>query len=155
MHASNLVSFISTLISFLHIFADDQFPDSHLSDKLDRLPIHYALSNGADPAVVSVLMMYGPTAVRSNDHRGWTPVHVAVNLGASEEVVKTLLDAYPEVVLAKTNKGHSIRNVISRSAPNRRKLKELVYETNETVNESVHLPTLRKKSLDPDHMSIS
>ncbi|KAL7562213.1 hypothetical protein ACA910_013468 [Epithemia clementina (nom. ined.)] len=123
-------------------------------DQLERLPIHYALSNGADPEVINILMKYGPSAARSYDHRGWSPVHVAVNLGASEQVVKSLLDAYPEVVLTRTNRGHSISRVIPKNAKNRRELAKLVSETKVTVEETIHLPLLRKKSLNPDHMTM-
>ena len=121
---------------------------------LERLPIHYALSNGADPAAIRVLMKFGPEAARGFDHRGWTPVHVAAHAAASETVVKTLLDAYPEVVLTRTNRGHSIKRVIPPYAPNRRALSELVMETKEAVNEAVNLPKMQEKSLESAQLTI-
>jgi hypothetical protein len=86
-------------------------------DDLGRLPLHYALSNGAEAPVVHALLSAGPAAARGVDSTGWTPLHVATAGGASVAVVRALLELNPEAVVMRTDKGSTPLETMDRSAP--------------------------------------
>ena len=91
-----------------------------------HLPIHYALTNGANPHVISILMQADAASVRGYDRFGWTPIHVAVNVGASPRIVESMLKAFPESVLLKTNKRSSMRSVVLKLSPHREEHRRLI-----------------------------
>lgn len=78
-----------------------------IPDSLGRLPLHYALSNGADHQVVHLLLDANPDSTRGVDDKGWTPLHVACSVGASSSVVARLLELNPEAVFYCTERGSS------------------------------------------------
>ncbi len=60
------------------------------------LPLHLAVSSGADSGVVQALLDEHPEAVREKDPRGNFPLHLAAKNQASGDVVHRLLYAYPD-----------------------------------------------------------
>lgn len=70
-----------------------------------RIPLHYALSNGACAETVRVLLAAYPEGVLRADFAGWLPLHVACFHGASLEVVRMLIRDYPGTVVCKTKRG--------------------------------------------------
>ncbi len=60
------------------------------------LPLHLAVSSGADSGVVQALLDEHPEAVRERDPRGNFPLHLAAKNRASGDVVHRLLYAYPD-----------------------------------------------------------
>jgi len=84
-------------------------------DLIGRVPLHYALSNGATLEVVEVLINAAVQAYGSNangsreicsvaDLNGWLPIHVACFMGASARVLAILVKAFPEGVDMETKK---------------------------------------------------
>ncbi|GKY99503.1 hypothetical protein MPSEU_000904500 [Mayamaea pseudoterrestris] len=94
----------------------DSFAEATLiPDSLGRLPIHYALSNGAsDAAVIGRLLQVGPDCARGVGDRNWTPLHVACCCGASVGVVEQLLRLYPEAAVIRTLKGSSAAGLLNK-----------------------------------------
>ena len=109
--------------------------------------MHYALTNGANPEVVSILIEADPGSVRGCDYSGWTPVHVAINVCAPPTTVATMLKAFPESVMLKTNKHNSLRSVIPKTSPYRKEHRHLIDETQKVVQLDLHLPSLRHNSM--------
>ena len=56
------------LFGYLH-----EFSNVPLDPNVCSLPVHYALSNGANDAVISLLLKYKPSCASGFDKRGWTP----------------------------------------------------------------------------------
>lgn len=82
-------------------------------DLIGRVPLHYALSNGASSQVVDLILNAarnalgprGATKVASTvDFNGWLPLHVACFMGASAPVLAAIVRAFPAGVDAKTKK---------------------------------------------------
>ena len=92
-------------------------------DALGRLPLHYALSNGADPAVVEMLLQAAPAAAQGVDTRGWMPLHVAVSMGASLSVVQQIYQAYPTAIVMRTLQGSTPMRCLNKMVRHREQLK--------------------------------
>jgi len=89
--------------------------------------VHYALSNGANRAIVDCILKHRPNSARGFDKRGWTPLHVACGVGADMYVIKSIIDCYPEAVLMRTNKGSTAKQCLSlTNAPNKADVKRLL-----------------------------
>jgi hypothetical protein len=82
-------------------------------DLIGRVPLHYALSNGASSQVVDLILNAainalgprGATKVASTvDFNGWLPLHVACFMGASAPVLAAIVRVFPAGVDAKTKK---------------------------------------------------
>ena len=86
-------------------------------DALERLPLHYALSNGAPWSWIQALLLVQPKAAQGVDIRGFAPLHVACAHGASPAIIRLLLQAYPEAVWIQSKSGISIRHCLSPSSP--------------------------------------
>jgi Ankyrin repeats (3 copies) len=97
-------------------------------DDLGRLPIHYALSNGAPAHVIHMLLSANPKAARGVDNRGWTPLHVACSAGASLSVIQALLQECPEAVVLHTKKGSIPIQCLPNNMSDRHKAKQLLKE---------------------------
>lgn len=95
-------------------------------DNLGRLPLHYALSNGADPLIVNALVEKAPDACRGTDNRGWTPLHVACSVGATLPVIERILELYPEAVVFRTDKGSSPSALIPKECSFRAEVREIL-----------------------------
>jgi Ankyrin repeats (3 copies) len=75
-------------------------------DDLGRLPLHYALSNGADATIVHLLLSVSPESARGVDAASWTPLHVACAApGASLGIVQALVHLHPAAAIMRTDKG--------------------------------------------------
>jgi len=87
-------------------------------DALNRLPLHYALSNGADPAVVRLLLR-GPNraAAESRDLHGFTPLHIAGASGASPTVIRLLLQAHAPAVWVESKSGFTVAQCVAQGHP--------------------------------------
>lgn len=66
------------------------------------LPLHLAVSSGADSGVVEALLDEYPLAIRETDPRGNLPLHLAAKNCASGDVVHRLLYAYPDAAWTTT-----------------------------------------------------
>jgi hypothetical protein len=97
-----------------------------IPDSLGRLPLHYALSNGADPVIVNALLRQAPDACRGVDGKGWTPLHVACSVGAGFPVIQALVDIYPEAVVFRTDKGSSPAALLPAGCSNRTEIKHML-----------------------------
>ena len=97
-------------------------------DDLGRLPVHYALSNGAPPHIIHMLIQANPKAARGVDNRGWTPLHVACSAGASVSVISALLHECPEAVVLHTKKGSTPIQCLPNTMPDRHRVKQLLKE---------------------------
>lgn len=90
-------------------------------------PVHYALSNGANHAIVDCILKQRPNSARGFDKRGWTPLHVACGVGADMYVIKAIVECYPEAVLMRTNKGSTAKQCLGlTNAPNKAEVKRLL-----------------------------
>mgnify|MGYP006204156521 CR=1 FL=1 len=104
-------------------------------DALGRLPLHYALSNGAQDDVVQLLLDTTPNAARGTDRRGWLPLHVACSVGASTKVIVMILQAYPEGAITLTNKGTSAeRTMDAHTAQNKEEVRRIIKQYKSQVN---------------------
>jgi len=109
-----------------------------MSSSSTKLPnaVHYALSNGASPAIVDCILKQRPNSARGFDKRGWTPLHVACAVGADMYVTKAIVDSYPEAVLMRTNKGSTAKQCLSlTNAANKSDVKRMLQDTFERVEE--------------------
>ena len=109
-----------------------------ISSSSTNLPItvHYALSNGASPAIVDCILKQRPNSARGFDKRGWTPLHVACGVGADMYVIKAIVDSYPEAVLMRTNKGSTAKQCLSlTNAANKSEVKRMLQDTFARVEE--------------------
>jgi ankyrin repeat protein len=108
--------------------------------------VHYALSNGANPAIVDCILKHRPNSARGFDKRGWTPLHVACGVGANMSVIQSIVDCYPEAVLMRTNKGSTAKQCLSlTNAPNKADVKRLL-QTAYTKVEQRYRPAQEIKS---------
>jgi ankyrin repeat protein len=97
-----------------------------IPDSLGRLPLHYALSNGADPSIVNALLRRAPDACRGVDGKGWTPLHVACSVGAGLPVIQALVEMYPEAVVFRTSKGSSPAALLPPNCSDRAEIKDML-----------------------------
>ena len=98
--------------------------------------VHYALSNGANMAVIECLLKYRPNSARGFDKRGWTPLHVACGVGADKVVIERILKCYPEAVLMRTNKGSTAKQCLNlTNASNKDEVKKMLRRTYAQVEE--------------------
>jgi ankyrin repeat protein len=95
-------------------------------DSLGRLPLHYALSNGADPRIVHALLTRAPDACRGVDGKGWTPLHVACSVGAGCGVIQALVEANPDAVVFRTSKGSTAASLLPPGCPDRAGIKDML-----------------------------
>jgi ankyrin repeat protein len=111
-------------------------------DALGRLPLHYALSNGACGAVLHLLLTSHPEAARGVDQNGWTPLHVACQVGSSTGIVTVLLHEYPESCVLRTSRGSTpLQCLASNGNKHRDEVREMILEARRKVNASfVQLP---------------
>jgi hypothetical protein len=97
-------------------------------DELGRLPLHYALSNGAVPETIEHLLGAGAAAAQGEDGRGWTPLHVAASVGCSLAVMQQIYSAYPPAVLQRTILGSTPLQCLNKTVLLREQLKEFLKE---------------------------
>ncbi|CAB9514630.1 expressed unknown protein [Seminavis robusta] len=70
-----------------------------------RLPIHFAIIQGAPMKVAYKLLAANPNGIRSTDADGNLPLHLSFKHKAAEDVIAFLLKAFPEAVSVKNNDG--------------------------------------------------
>ena len=98
-------------------------------DLTNAIPVHYALSNGANPNIINCILRHRPNSARGFDKRGWTPLHVACGVGADISVIKSIIDCYPEAVLMRTNKGSTAKQCLSlTNAANKSDVKQMLQD---------------------------
>jgi ankyrin repeat protein len=102
------------------------------------------LSNGAEPAVVLLLLQRRPEAARGVDARGWTPLHVAASMGADVSIVKALLEAHPAAVVMRTKKGSSVIKCLHKQCPDRAQLKELLVTSRREFDANFRSPLVQR-----------
>jgi ankyrin repeat protein len=66
---------------------------------MKRLPIHYAIANGASMSTMGLLVNQFPESSKIADYRGWLPLHVACGVRAPIRVVNFIFSLYPPAVL--------------------------------------------------------
>lgn len=140
---------IQVLKALLQAYA----PACLVPDDLGRLPLHYALSNGASQSVVQLLLQTHPQAAQGVDNRGWTPLHVACSTGASLSIIQSLIQLYPEAVILHTKKGSTPVNCLPKDVPDRQKIKQLIKNAREEFDKTFVDPlnTNRKTLLEDNH----
>lgn len=96
---------------------------------MGRLPLHYALSNGADSSVIHALLSVHPKAAMGVDSLGWTPLHVACATGSPAGVIAALLHAYTDASIMRTaEKGSTPRRCLGKSVKDRKEIVRLLLE---------------------------
>lgn len=89
------------------------FPDACLvPDALQRLPLHYALTNGASVQVILYLLQVHPQAARGVDIHGYTPLHVACAQLADLAIIHCLVELYPQAVVMASTSGITVRHCL-------------------------------------------
>lgn len=97
-------------------------------DSMGRLPLHYALSNGADATIIYMLLSSQPDAAKGVDLSGWSPLHVACSVGNKRAII-SLLEIYPEATFARTDNGSTPLLCLSKTMQNRDEVKQLLKAT--------------------------
>jgi hypothetical protein len=116
-------------------------------DGIGRLPIHYALSNGADSIVIHMLLTSQPESAKGIDLYGWSPLHVACANGNSGAIV-ALLQIYPDAVIFRTNKGSTPAMCLSETMENRLEIKSMLRRARRQFDSNFVNPlTARRGSL--------
>jgi Ankyrin repeats (3 copies) len=95
-------------------------------DDLGRLPLHYALSNGADATIIHLLLRVSPESARGVDAASWTPLHVACAVGASLGMVQALVHLHPAAAIMRTDKGSTPMQCLRSSATTATRDKEAI-----------------------------
>lgn len=122
-----------------------------IPDDLGRLPIHYALSNGADPQVIQLLLKAQPESARGVDLNSWTPLHVACAVGSSISEIRALLQVYPEAAIMRTDKGSTPAKCVRKMAANRQEIKDLLKEARQQFDATFVNPLATRKPLLADN----
>ena len=96
-----------------------------IPDSMGRLPLHYALSNGADTTIIYLLLSSHPDSAKGVDLYGWSPLHVACSVGNKPAII-ALLQIYPEATITRTNKGSTPLSCLSKTMEDRCEVKQLL-----------------------------
>jgi len=72
-----------------------------------RLPLHLAVTEGADIEVIQVLLKSSKRTAEARDNNGVLPIHLACLSGSSVGVVELLLNAYPASTGIKDRRGNT------------------------------------------------
>jgi ankyrin repeat protein len=94
-------------------------------DNVGRLPLHYALSNGADATIIYMLLSSHPDSAKGVDLYGWSPLHVACSVGNKRAIV-ALLQIYPEATITRTDKGSTPLLCLNKTMEDRNEVKQLL-----------------------------
>ena len=94
-------------------------------DNVGRLPLHYALSNGADETIIYLLLNSYPDSAKGVDLYGWSPLHVACSVGNKRAIV-ALLQIYPEAAVTLTDKGSTPLLCLNKKMDDRNEVKQLL-----------------------------
>lgn len=106
------------------------------ADLLQRVPLHYALSNGAHAETIQLLLQAAPQAAASVDRRGWTPLHVATSVGCSVAVLRMVLEAHPAAIDRRTLQGSSPAKCLHRTCRHRQELKKILRQAKKDYESS-------------------
>ena len=124
----------------------DHYPDASIEqDIIGRVPLHYALSNGASFEIVTLLLGAARNVAGRDGYRilcsvadfnGWLPIHVACFMGASPEVLQLIVEAYPDGVDVKTKKASTPRGLLKGISMNAQKkdVLEMILDQKGNVN---------------------
>jgi hypothetical protein len=73
------------------------------SDKMSRLPLHYAAFGKADIDVFDALLWSFPEGAEAPEVHGWLPLYVAVKTQCSFAILRRLVETYPVSLAKKTH----------------------------------------------------
>jgi Ankyrin repeats (3 copies) len=94
-------------------------------DSVGRLPIHYALSNGASTAIIHLLLAAQPDSAKGVDLNGWCPLHVACSVGNKDAII-ALVQIFPEATFFRTTHGSTPTMCLSKATDDRDEVKRLL-----------------------------
>jgi len=123
-------------------------------DTLGRLPIYYALSNGARKDVIQVLLTTSKRSAAHRDHKDWTPLHVAASVGCSLEVLEQVFAAYPKAVVLKTYLGSTPLQSVGRKKVNRAELQRFLKERTPAVKSNTSALSKQDRVISLEYRSL-
>lgn len=113
-------------------------------DRLQRVPLHYAVSNGSTAETIDILLHAAPQAAQRTDKRGWTALHVAANAGSSLRVTEAIYRAYPPAIQCRNENACTPVQCIRKTAPGQEPLRNLLKQLQQEYEDeytNIHHPT--------------